>query len=214
MVIGLRRALFDHLTGSRCGTSRSRSGLDHRAADERRGRGERRALTGNADARLQRRAAACGDRGAADRRLALGLVVFAVLRRRSHSRAGSSARRTSRSSRTATIGVVTAQIAESSPHGDRAGVQPRAPLPGAVRRAERGEPRAATYVQKIFSVFFPSIEFSRDCDAGVLYTGEKLLAHHADDRHADHALYLLSSSFSRCRSSRTSTASSSRAPAM
>ena len=117
-------------------------GLDHRAPDERRRRRLGRPLAGDADARLERHPSACGSHRAPHRRLAarpglvrraaagahpLALVPAGLACR--ERRAAQPDRRGHRADRRVGRG-----------DGGRAGVQPRAPLPGRVRRAQRREP--------------------------------------------------------------------------
>ena len=137
-------------------------GLDHRAPHERRRRRLGHALAGDADARLERHPPARRRRrrcSSLDWRL--GLITFVVLPpalivTRWFQRASHPANVEQRNR----IGAVTAQIAESV--AGMAVVQ-------AFNRERRFQEEfdelnaanreQATYVQKIFSVFFPSIEF-------------------------------------------------------
>jgi ABC-type multidrug transport system fused ATPase/permease subunit len=182
MVIGLRRALFDHLTGlslryfsqQKAGWIIARLTSDVDAVSDVLSQGMP-TLVSN----VVLLPAAIAALLIADWRL--GLVVLAVLppalaltrwfQRTSHVALVENRNR---------IGAVTAQIAESV--SGMAIVQ-------AFNRERRFQAQfdelnaanreQATYVQKIFSVFFPSIEFlGAIATVAVLYAGEKLLAHH------------------------------------
>jgi ABC-type multidrug transport system fused ATPase/permease subunit len=182
MVIGLRRDLFDHLTGlslryfsqQKAGWIIARLTSDVDAVSDVLSQGMP-TLVSN----VVLLPAAITALLIADWRL--GLVVLAVLppalaltrwfQRTSHVALVENRNR---------IGAVTAQIAESV--SGMAIVQ-------AFNRERRFQAQfdelnaanreQATYVQKIFSVFFPSIEFlGAIATVAVLYTGEKLLAHH------------------------------------
>ncbi len=182
MVIGLRRDLFDHLTGlslryfsqQKAGWIIARLTSDVDAVSDVLSQGMP-TLVSN----LVLLPAAITALLIADWRL--GLVVLAVLpaalaltrwfQRTSHVALVENRNR---------IGAVTAQIAESV--SGMAVVQAfnrerafQAQF-DELNEANRGQ---ATYGQKIFSVFFPSIEFlGAVATVAVLYTGEKLLAHH------------------------------------
>ena len=65
-----------------------------------------------------------------------------------------------------------------SGHGRRAGVQPRAPLPGRVRRAERREPRAGDVRPEDLLDLLPLDRVPRRArDGAVLYFGSRLYQH-------------------------------------
>jgi ABC-type multidrug transport system fused ATPase/permease subunit len=182
MVIGLRRALFDHLTGlslryfsqQKAGWIIARLTSDVDAVSDVLSQGMP-TLVSN----VVLLPAAITALLIADWRL--GLVVLAVLppalaltrwfQRTSHVALVENRNR---------IGAVTAQIAESVSgmaivqafNRERA-FQAQFDELNAANREQ------ATYVQKIFSVFFPSIEFlGAIATVAVLYAGEKLLAHH------------------------------------
>ena len=191
MVLGLRQDLFDHLTGlSLRYFSQQKAGLDHRAADERRRRGLGRPLAGHADARRKRDPAARrGDR-AADRGLAarprrardgavrahLDALVPAHLARRADRDAQPHRRRHG-----ADRGV-------RLRNGGRAGLQPGAHLPGAVRRAERGEPRAEHLHAEDLLDLLPVDRVPRGARNRRRPLHGQLAAHasHDHDRDADH----------------------------
>jgi len=182
MVIGLRRGLFDHLTGlslryfsqQKAGWIIARLTSDVDAVSDVLSQGMP-TLVSN----VVLLPAAIAALLIADWRL--GLVVTAVLppalvltrwfQRTSHVALVENRNR---------IGAVTAQIAESVSgmaivqafNRERA-FQAQFDELNAANREQ------ATYVQKIFSVFFPSIEFlGAVSTVAVLYAGEKLLAHH------------------------------------
>ena len=182
MVIGLRRSLFDHLTGlslryfsqQKAGWIIARLTSDVDAVSDVLSQGMP-TLVSN----VVLLPAAIAALLIADWRL--GLVVTAVLppalvltrwfQRTSHVALVENRNR---------IGAVTAQIAESVSgmaivqafNRERA-FQAQFDELNAANREQ------ATYVQKIFSVFFPSIEFlGAVSTVAVLYAGEKLLAHH------------------------------------
>ena len=182
IVLGLRRDLFDHLTGlslryfsqQKAGWIIARLTSDVDAVSDVLSQGMP-TLVSN----LVLLPAAVTALLIADWRL--GLVVFAIVppalaltvwfQRTSHVALVEQRNR---------IGVVTAQIAESV-----AGMA----IVQAFNRERRFQAQfdelndanreQATYVQKIFSVFFPSIEFLGALSTlSVLYAGERLLAHH------------------------------------
>jgi len=182
MVIGLRRSLFDHLTGlslryfsqQKAGWIIARLTSDVDAVSDVLSQGMP-TLVSN----VVLLPAAIAALLIADWRL--GLVVTAVLppallltrwfQHTSHIALVENRNR---------IGAVTAQIAESV-----AGMA----IVQAFNRERRFQAQfdelneanraQATYVQKIFSVFFPSIEFlGAVATVAVLYVGERLLAHH------------------------------------
>jgi ATP-binding cassette subfamily B protein len=182
MVIGLRRDLFDHLTGlslryfsqQKAGWIIARLTSDVDAVSDVLSQGMP-TLVSN----VVLLPAAIAALLIADWRL--GLVVMAVLppalaltrwfQRTSHVALVENRNR---------IGAVTAQIAESVSgmaivqafNRERA-FQSQFDELNAANREQ------ATYVQKIFSVFFPSIEFlGAVSTVAVLFAGEKLLAHH------------------------------------
>ena len=165
-------------------------GLDHRAPDERRRRGLGRALAGDADARLEPRAPPRRDSRALHRRLAARArrarrptadahphaLVHARLARRARREAQPHRRRHGADRR---VGLR---------HGGRAGVQPRARVPGAVRRAERGEPRAVDLRAEDLLDLLPVDRVSRRDRhrRRALLRREAAREPHADDRDADH----------------------------
>jgi len=182
IVLGLRRDLFDHLTGlslryfsqQKAGWIIARLTSDVDAVSDVLSQGMP-TLVSN----LVLLPAAVTALLIADWRL--GLVVFAVVppalaltvwfQRTSHVALVEQRNR---------IGAVTAQIAESV-----AGMA----IVQAFNRERRFQAQfdelndanraQATYVQKIFSVFFPSIEFLGALSTlSILYAGERLLAHH------------------------------------
>jgi ABC-type multidrug transport system fused ATPase/permease subunit len=182
IVLGLRRDLFDHLTGlslryfsqQKAGWIIARLTSDVDAVSDVLSQGMP-TLVSN----LVLLPAAVAALLIADWRL--GLVVFAIVppalaltvwfQRTSHVALVEQRNR---------IGAVTAQIAESV-----AGMA----IVQAFNRERRFQAQfdelndanreQATYVQKIFSVFFPSIEFLGVLSTlSVLYAGERLLAHH------------------------------------
>ncbi len=182
MVLGLRRDLFDHLTGlslryfsqQKAGWIIARLTSDVDAVSDVLSQGMPTLISN-----LVLLPAALAALLIADWRL--GLVVFAVMppalvltrwfQRTSHVALVENRNR---------IGAVTAQIAESV--SGMAVVQ-------AFNRERRFQAQfdelnaanreQAVYVQKIFSVFFPSIEFlGVVATCGVLFEGEKLFAHH------------------------------------
>jgi len=182
MVIGLRRDLFDHLTGlslryfsqQKAGWIIARLTSDVDAVSDVLSQGMP-TLVSN----VVLLPAAIAALLIADWRL--GLVVMAVLppalaltrwfQRTSHVALVENRNR---------IGAVTAQIAESVSgmaivqafNRERA-FQSQFDALNVANREQ------ATYVQKIFSVFFPSIEFlGAVSTVAVLFAGEKLLAHH------------------------------------
>ena len=97
--------------------------------------------------------------------------------------------------------------------GGRAGVQPRAPLPGGVRRAQRREPGAGDVRPEDLLGLLPVDRVPRRVrdGHGPLLRLAPVRERDAHDRDADHGdRTSCSSSSSRCRSSRTCTASCSR----
>jgi ABC-type multidrug transport system fused ATPase/permease subunit len=182
MTIGLRRDLFDHLTGlslryfsqQKAGWIIARLTSDVDAVSDVLSQGMP-TLVSN----LVLLPAAIAALLIADWRL--GLVVFAVLppalvltrwfQRTSHVALVEQRNR---------IGAVTAQIAESV--AGMAVVQAfnrERAFQAQFDELNEANRAQSTYVQKIFSVFFPAIEFLGVIATGaVLFAGEKLLAHH------------------------------------
>ena len=123
---------------------RAAGGLDHRPADQRRQRRVRRPVPGPAHPGIEHRAAADHGRRAVHRQLASwAWSRSSSCRRRWCSRGGFRRRRRWRGFEVRKrIATVTAQVGPSvSGMAMHPGLQPRAHIPGAVRRAERRQPQ-------------------------------------------------------------------------
>jgi ATP-binding cassette subfamily B protein len=217
MVVGLRRDLFDHLTGlslryfsqQKAGWIIARITSDVDAVSDVLSQGMPTLVANVILLPTAVIALLIAD-------FRLGLVVFAIvppalLLTRWFQRASHVALIETRNR----IGIVTAQVAESL--SGMAVIQAFNREQSFQRQFDElnaANREANVYTQKIFSIFFPSIEFLGMLATGaVLYTGNELLTHETlTIGTLITALYLLHPVSSRSRNCRTSTASCSPAP--
>ena len=190
--------------------------LDHRPADERRRRDLRRALAGPADARHQRGAAAGGDHRAVHQRLAAGAgrARGAAAGARPHALVPARARRAAQLEVRNRIAIVTAHLAESV--AGMAVVQSfrrESRLPGALRRAQRRQPRGQRRRAADLVGVLPVDRVPRRRRHGRRAGGRRRrAARRARSARSPPPTSCCSWCSSRCRSCRTSTASCSRRP--